>query len=68
MVYEYYNSQKNSVSCNERGGNTVEEWDQMDLGIGQAIIGLGYEPPFLFQFDQYKKAGDESGVEEPTEN
>ena len=57
MVYEYYNSQKNTVSCNERAGNTVEEWDQMNLGTGQAVIGLGYEVPFLFQFDRYMGAG-----------
>lgn len=57
MVYEYYSSQKNTVSCNERVGNTVEEWDQMNLGTGQAVIGLGYEVPFLFQFDRYMGAG-----------
>ena len=37
----------------KREGNTVEEWDQMKLGVGQAIIGLGYNAPFLFQFDEY---------------
>lgn len=55
MIYGYANMQKNSIVDNERNGNTVEEWDQMNLGVGQAIIGLGYEPPFLFQFKEYGK-------------
>mgnify|MGYP007002741334 CR=1 FL=1 len=46
---------KNSIVCNERNGNTVEEWDQLNLGLGQAIVGLGYDAPFLFQFAQYGK-------------
>lgn len=54
-VYEYVSSQKNAIVANEREGNTVEEWDQLNLGLGQAVIGLGYEPPFLFQFNEYGK-------------
>ena len=54
MVYEYNDIQKNQILSNERNGNTVEEWDQLNLGLGQAVIGLGYEPPFLFQFDKYE--------------
>lgn len=55
VVYEYTSSQKNTIATKERDGNTVEEWDQMELGVGQAIIGLGYDAPFLFQFDEYGK-------------
>lgn len=55
IVYEYTSSQKNAVVAKERDGNTVEEWDQLELGLGQAIIGLGYDAPFLFQFDEYIK-------------
>lgn len=55
MVYDYNNAAKNIISQNERDGNTVEEWDQMSLGLGQAAIGLGYEPPFLFQFKRYER-------------
>lgn len=55
IVYEYTSSQRNSIVAKERDGNTVEEWDQMELGLGQAIIGLGYDAPFLFQFDEYGK-------------
>lgn len=39
----------------EREGHTVEEWEQRDLGLGQAVIGLGYDDPFIFQFSEYKE-------------
>ena len=55
MAYEYSDMQKNAIVSRERDGNTVEEWDQMNLGLGQAVIGLGYDKPFLFQFDEYKE-------------
>lgn len=55
VVYEYVSSQKNTIVAKEREGNTVEEWDQLKLGLGQAVIGLGHEPPFLFQFEKYRK-------------
>ena len=45
----------------ERDGNTVEEWDQLELGLGQAIIGLGDVPPFLFEFADYEKVGKYRG-------
>lgn len=54
MVYEYNDTQKNRIASKERDGNTVEEWQQLNLGLGQAVIGLGYEAPFLFQFDKYE--------------
>ena len=54
FIYEYMDTQRNRYDSNERNGNTVEEWDQAELGLGQAVIGLGYNPPFLFQFDQYE--------------
>ena len=57
MVYSYSNYQTNRIVNNERDGNTIEEWEQVNLGLGQAIIGLGYDNPFLFQFDQYRKQG-----------
>ena len=55
IIYEYTSSQKNVIATKERDGNTVESWDQMELGVGQAVIGLGYDAPFLFQFDEYGK-------------
>ena len=53
VAYEYHSQQKNQYVNRERDGNTVEEWDQLNLGTGQAVIGLGDEPPFLFQFAKY---------------
>lgn len=56
-AFDYTNLQKNTIVNGERDGHTVEEWDQVNLGLGQAFIGLGYAPPFLFQFDEYGKQG-----------
>lgn len=55
VAYEYTNVQTNRVVSNEREGNTVEDWEQMNLGVGQAVVGLGFEKPFIFQFDEYGK-------------
>ena len=55
MVYEFTDIQRNRVVSNQRDGSTVEEWDQLKLGLGQAVVGLGYDPPFLFQFEKYKR-------------
>lgn len=52
-VYGYDNTQKRMREYSQRDGNTVEEWDQINLGIGQTVVGLGHQPPFLFQFDEY---------------
>lgn len=57
VVYDYLDQKKNSVIEREREGYTVEEWDQMELGLGQAVIGLGYGAPFLFQFAKYENGG-----------
>ncbi len=53
MVYQYLDKMHNRMVENERNGNTVEDWDQLCLGLGQAIVGLGYEEPFLFQFGKF---------------
>ena len=55
LIYDYHNSFTNRIEPMERSGNTVEEWDQLDLGLGQAVIGLGYDAPFLFQFQEFGK-------------
>ena len=55
MVYDFHNQGKNDRDYRERDGSTVEEWDQLELGLGQAVIGLGYAAPFLFQFREYGK-------------
>ena len=49
--FGYYSVMENKQLTRERDGMTVENWDQMALGLGQAFISLGNEPPFLFKFD-----------------
>lgn len=39
----------------QRDGNVVEDWDITGLRIGEAIVGLPGEEPFVFRFDEYKK-------------
>lgn len=39
----------------QREGHTVEDWDILSLGIGQAVVDLTGEPPFLFQFQSFKR-------------
>ena len=37
----------------QRDGFVVEDWDITNLHLGQAIIGLPNEEPFIFGFDEY---------------
>lgn len=37
-----------------RDANVVEDWDITRLRIGESIIGLPGQPPFVFQFREYK--------------
>ncbi len=39
----------------QRDGNVVEDWDITGLDIGEAIIGLPGEEPFVFKFDRYNE-------------
>lgn len=42
-------------NCNiQREGYTVEDWDILDLGLGDAIVKLKGEKPFLFTMPKYK--------------
>ncbi len=46
-----YNNGSNKYIDRDREGFTVEQWEQMYLDIGQAVIGITTQPePFLFQF------------------
>lgn len=38
----------------QRDGNVVEDWDITGLRVGEAIVGLPGEEPFVFRFDEYK--------------
>lgn len=48
----YFNSAGEFVDEN-REGNSVEDWELMDLGIGKAVIGLANHRPFYFSFEEY---------------
>lgn len=49
----YFNSAGEFVDEN-REGHSIEEWELMELGIGQAVIGLANYRPFYFSFEEYK--------------
>lgn len=53
VAYSYVNRMSNETVVQQREGRVVEEWTQLELGVGQAIIALGDNPPFLYQFDEY---------------
>ena len=55
ISYSYYSTLENKRCVRERDSNCVEEWDQIQLGVGQAFVGLGEEAPFLFQFEEFGK-------------
>lgn len=46
-------SAQNENANVQRMGHTLEEWDLMDLGLGQAVVSLAGEAPFLFLFPKY---------------
>lgn len=48
----YFNSAGEFVDEN-REGQSVEDWELMDLGIGHAAIGLANYRPFYFSFEEY---------------
>ena len=47
--------QSRGVIETQREAHVVEDWDISNLKIGEAIIGLPGQEPFIFQFDKYKK-------------
>ena len=55
VAYEYVNRLTNTTVVEQREGRTVEEWTQIQLGVGQAIVALADHAPFLYQFQEYKR-------------
>lgn len=53
IVLERYQRLDNQVTEEKRNGHTVEDWDMLDLRIGEAIVGLPFVKPFRFYFDMY---------------
>lgn len=38
----------------QRAGHTVEDWDLINLGLGEAIVSIKDEKPFFFKMPKYK--------------
>jgi type IV secretory pathway TraG/TraD family ATPase VirD4 len=54
IIIEEYKNPDNSLKVEKRDGNCIEDWDVMDLRLGEAIIGLPFTPPFRFRFKEYQ--------------
>ena len=52
-AYTYWDDAQKKNIYREREGYTVEHWDQINLGRGQAFISVGYSEPFLFEFQRF---------------
>jgi len=53
IVLERYKTLDNRYVEEKRNGYTVEDWDLLDLQVGEAVVGLPFQKPFRFQFDRY---------------
>lgn len=47
-----FRSQTTPVTV-QRAGHVVEDWNILNLGVGQAYVNLFGHPPFLFQFENF---------------
>jgi len=54
IVLEKYQRLDNQMIEEKRNGQTVEDWDMINLKVGEAIVGLPFSQPFRFYFDIYK--------------
>lgn len=45
----------NAQISERRTGYTVEDWELNDLRLGDAVVGIEGERPFLFHFEEFKK-------------
>ncbi len=52
ILEQYMTIDKKYVE-NKRNGNTVEDWDMISLNVGEAIVGLPFQKPFRFQFNDF---------------
>ena len=48
-----FSAQQQNINV-QREGHTVEEWDIMSLGLGEAIVSLKDESPFFFTMPKYR--------------
>ena len=54
LILEQYLSFDEKYHEEKRNGYTVEDWDMTSLGVGEAIVGLPFNQPFRFKFDDFK--------------
>ena len=53
-ILDHYSSVDKKYMEDKRQGNTVEDWDMANLGLGEAIVGLPFEKPIKFKFERYR--------------
>jgi len=51
IILEQYQGMNKTLIEDKREGNTVEDWDLNSLKVGEAVVGLPFEKPFKFYFD-----------------
>ena len=51
-----YQARNESLSY-QREGHALEDWDVLNLKVGQAAVDLAGEKPFLFQFPEFRQNG-----------
>ena len=54
ILIEEYLRPDNKWMEYKRNGLTVEDWDMINLRVGEAIVGLPFAKPFRFYFENYK--------------
>lgn len=52
-IVEQKKTLSNVIEEEYKIAHVVEDWDARNLSVGEAIIGLPFGDPFLFQFDRY---------------
>ena len=57
VVLEQYKTITNSIHEERRNANVVEDWELVELKLGEAVIGYPFEKPFKYQFDLYTNGG-----------
>lgn len=55
MIFETFQERGGITRYEKREGYTVEDWDIIDLGVGDAVVKLPSHKPFRFHFDYYDK-------------
>ncbi|MCL2065510.1 MAG: type IV secretion system DNA-binding domain-containing protein [Candidatus Cloacimonetes bacterium] len=53
LIEEYLRADNKWIELN-RNGQTVEDWDMLNLNVGEAIVGLPFSKPFKFYFNNYR--------------